>query len=110
MKRLIMFFKKASKIKQILTYLYRGLVVAKAAFDAGFAALKKEKPEDKVYEKLEGITDYLDVAITAVATILGWFGVDTEKVASEAMKEVKSGKKKGNPALDKVTNDLKELL
>ena len=105
-----MFFNKASKIKQILTYLYRGLVVAKAAFDAGFAALKKEKPTDKAYEKLEGITDYLDVAITAVATILGWFGVDTEKVASEAIEEVKSGKKKGNPALDKVTNDLKELL
>lgn len=110
MKRLFLFFSKAAKIKQILTYLYRGLVVAKAAFDAGFAALKKEKPNDKIYEKLEGITEYLDVAIKAVGKILEWFGVDTEKVASEAVEEVKSGKKKGNPALDKVTNDLKELL
>lgn len=110
MKKLILFFTKGTKIRRILTYLYRGLVVAKAAFDSGFEALKKEKPDDKIYEKLEGITEYFEIAIKAVGTVLKWLGGDVEKVAAEALEEAKSGKKKGNPALDKVTNDLKELL
>lgn len=80
MKKIIAFFTKGSKIRNILIYVYRGLVVGKAAFVAGFEALKVERPEDKAYAKLENIPEYLDAAAKAVKTILGWIGVDEREI------------------------------
>lgn len=80
MKKIIAFLTKGSKIRNILIYVYRGLVVGKAAFVAGFEALKVERPEDKAYAKLENIPEYLDAAAKAVKTILGWIGVDERDI------------------------------
>lgn len=80
MKKIIAFFTKGSKIRNILVYVYRGLVVAKAAFEAGFAALKVERPEDDAYAKLENIPEYLETAAKAVKKILEWMGEDTRSI------------------------------
>ena len=88
MKKIIAFFTKGSKIRNILVYLYRGLVVANAAFVAGFAALKVEKPEDDAYAKLEDIPEYLEAAAKAVKKILEWMGVDTRDIELTASRDV----------------------
>jgi hypothetical protein len=80
MKKIFAILTKASKMKNILIYVYRGLVVGKAAFVAGFEALKVERPEDKAYAKLENIPEYLDAAAKAVKTILTWIGVDDREI------------------------------
>ena len=112
MKKLLSFLTKGSKIKRILTYLYRGLVVVKAAFESGFDALKKEKPEDKSYDKFTGVSKYLDVAIKAVGIILGWIGVDVDSLYLDARTEASTlnSKKKGASTIDKAIEDLDSLL
>lgn len=110
MKKFIAWLTKGSKIRNILVYVYRGLVVSKAAFEAGFAALKVERPEDKVYPKLEGIPEYLGTAAIAIKKILEWIGEDTRSIEAEATRDVAltTGEVKENQALREITSALKE--
>ena len=105
MKKIIAFLTKGSKIRNILIYVYRGLVVGKAAFVAGFEALKVERPEDKAYAKLENIPEYLDAAAKAVKTILGWIGVDERDIQELVDRDYNSN---SNTALGEITTALKE--
>lgn len=105
MKKIFAILTKGSKIRNILIYVYRGLVVGKAAFVAGFEALKVERPEDKAYAKLENIPEYLDTAAKAVKTILTWIGVDDRDIQELADRDnnAEDGK-----ALAEITKALKE--
>lgn len=110
MKKIIAFLTKGSKIRNILIYVYRGLVVADAAFQAGFAALKIERPEDKVYAKLEGIPEYLETAAKAVRTILEWMGVDTRSVEEAVARDaaLARGESVETAALREITTGIKQ--
>lgn len=105
MKKIIAFLTKGSKIRNILIYVYRGLVVGKAAFVAGFEALKVERPEDKAYAKLENIPEYLDAAAKAVKTILGWIGVDEREIQDYVDRDFAANDGK---ALAEITTALKD--
>ena len=104
MKKIIAFLTKGSKIRNILIYVYRGLVVGKAAFVAGFEALKVERPEDKAYAKLENIPEYLDAAAKAVKTILGWIGVSDRDIQDLVDRDFNAN---GSDALTEITTALK---
>ncbi len=107
MKKIIAFFTKGSKIRNILIYVYRGLVVAKAAFEAGFAALKVERPEDDAYAKLENIPEYLDAAAKAVKKILEWIGEDTHAIEEMVDRDGQCINCGNNFALREITDGLK---
>lgn len=106
MKKLIAFLTKNSKIRKILIYVYRGLVVAKAAFVAGFDALKVERPEDKAYAKLENIPEYLETAAKAVKTILMWLGVSDNELLDFISRDSNT---EDGKALAEITTALKNV-
>ena len=104
MKKLIAFLTKGSKIRNILIYVYRGLVVGKAAFVAGLEALKVERPDDKAYAKLENIPEYLDVAAKSIKTILTWIGVGEVDIQELVDRDFAAN---GPDALAEITTALK---
>ena len=109
MKKIIAFIKYGSKIKNILIYIYRGLVVADAAFQAGFARLKEERPEDDAYAKIENIPEYLETAAAAVKKILEWIGADTRAIDDMVSRDVSitRGEAVESLALREITYSLK---
>lgn len=106
---------KGTKILRILTYLYRGLVVATKSLEAAIIALKEVKPDlsEKTVYILSSILEYMKIALEAVEKILVWLGVDTEREAKEAVGEAAEGEdvaERGAKTLDQLTKDLKEEL
>jgi len=117
MKKLIAWLTKSSKIVRILTYVYRGLVVAQAAYRPAIEKLKELQPDLGVYDILDQIGDYIDVATKAVKTILDWLGADTDEIKAKAIEEAENKKKDGicacaapKAGLSDITEKLKEEL
>lgn len=119
MKKIIAWFTKGTKIVRILTYIYKGLIIASAGFDAAVEKFKKQFEDASFIPTLDTISEYMAVAIDALEKILEWFGVDTEAVALEAKHEaeqkhkVKCGDikvKKSDSTLIDITNKLKDEL
>lgn len=105
MKKLLTWLSKGSKVIKILTYLYSGLSVVKAAVSAGLAQFKEDKPDvdESKYKFMLQALEYVGLAISALDTLLDWFGVDVK-----AVEETKDPKDL-SAQLEAEMNKLKEI-
>lgn len=119
MKKIIAWLTKGTKIVRILTYIYKGLIIASAGFNAAVEKLKVQFEDASFIPTLDIISEYMGVAIDALEKILEWLGVDTERVASEARQEAEKKHKvkcgdakvyKSDATLADITNKLKDEL
>lgn len=117
MKKFFAWLTKSSKIVRILTYIYRGLVVAQAAYKPAIDKLKELQPDLGVFDILDQIGEYIDVAAKAVKTVLDWLGANTEEIKAKALEAAENKNKDGICAcaaakvgLSDITDKLKEEL
>jgi len=104
MKKLLTWISKGSKVIKILTYLYTGLNVVKAAISAGVEQFKEDKPDvdESKYKFMGQALEYIGLAISALDTLLDWFGIDAKSIEAAEPKDL-------NAQLEAEINKLKEI-
>lgn len=90
MKKIIAWFTKGTKISNILTYIYKGLIVVQAGFDSAVEKLKVAYPDLTFFDVLEEISEYVKVALEALEKILSWLGCNVQILAREAREEAEA--------------------